>query len=368
MARRFGDAANRWAGVGPYYATFPVEFANDVITDYTEAGDAVLDPFAGRGTAIFSAATLERSSIGIESNPVGYVYARAKLNAANRNAVKERLLCIARHAQQMDDASLPHFFHRCFAPGVRRFLLAARKGLHWKNRKTDWTTMALLLVYLHGKRGAALSNQMRQTKSMSPQYSVNWWDRHNSHPPDIDPVVFLKSRLDWRYAKGVPAAPNGRIYLGDSARVLPKLRKQIEDGCLDRPRLLFTSPPYYGVTNYRYDQWLRLWLLGGPPNALVNGSSREGRFESRKRYRGLLEKVFGQSAQLLHENATIYVRTDAREFTYRTTLDVLREVFPDKAARIVERPLSRPSQTRLFLGRNRRVETKGEIDVILRPR
>ena len=35
--------------------------------------------------------------------------------------------------------------------------------------------MALLMIDLHGKRESALSNQMRQTKAMSPQYAIGWW-------------------------------------------------------------------------------------------------------------------------------------------------------------------------------------------------
>ena len=63
--------------------------------------------------------------------------------------------------------------------------------------------MALLLVHLHGKRTDSLSNQMRQTKSLSPQYAVRWWDERGLEPPDIDPVEFMKKKLKWRYAKGI---------------------------------------------------------------------------------------------------------------------------------------------------------------------
>ena len=76
----YATAENRWAGVGPYYAMFPVEFADRVVRRYTAPGDIVLDPFAGRGTAIFSAATQQRTGIGIEVNAVGWVYSRAQLD------------------------------------------------------------------------------------------------------------------------------------------------------------------------------------------------------------------------------------------------------------------------------------------------
>ncbi len=370
MPRTYQDATSRWAGVGPYYAMFPVPFADEVVQRYTCPGDLVLDPFAGRGTAIFSAATQHRRAIGIEINPVGYVYAKAKLSPATREEVELRLDELDELAAQFkDDAQrLPHFFHRCFARRVRRFLVAARADLNWRRNKVDRTVMALLLVYLHGKMGAALSNQLRQTKSMSPQYAVRWWDDRELDPPDVDPVTFVKARLAWRYAKGTPDASGGRMYLGNSIEKLRRLRQQAADGRIAKASLLFTSPPYYAVTNYHYDQWLRLWLLGGPPNALRNGNSHGGKFAARGSYRSLLAQVFGRAVHLLAEDATIYVRTDRREFTYRTTLAVLRKVFPDKRLVKVRRPMLRPSQTRLFGEWSAPVETDGEVDLILRPR
>lgn len=349
---------------------FPVAFADEVVRTYTRPGEAILDPFAGRGTAVFSAATQDRSAIGIEINPVGYVYAKAKLNPVSQEEVELRLDELGDLATQFkhEARALPRFFHRCYSRRVRRFLVAARANLDWRRDKVDQTVMALLLVYVHGKIGAALSNQMRQTKSMSPQYAVRWWDEHELDPPDIDPVAFIKARLPWRYAKGTPEASRGRMYLGDSIEKLARLRQHVVDGLLARANLLFTSPPYHAITNYHYDQWLRLWLLGGPPNALRNGNGRGGKFEAHEGYRKLLERVFTQAVPLLEEDAIIYVRTDSREFTYRTTLAVLRTVFPDKRVAEVRRPMLRPSQTRLFGEGSGPAETNGEVDLILRPR
>lgn len=367
--RTYHDAANRWAGIGPYYAMFPVEFANEVVHKHTRPGDMVLDPFAGRGTSVFSAAMSNRSSIGIEINPVGFVYAKAKLRAANKRHVERRLEEIGARAEDFEVSAsyLPFFFHRCFSRKVRCFLLAARAELNWRQRKTDCTVMALLLTYLHGKAGAALSNQMRQTKSMSPQYAIRWWEKHNSEPPDIDPVEFMQSRLDWRYAKGVPEAQSGHIFLGDSLSKLGRLNKKVRDGKLSKANLLFTSPPYRGITNYHYDQWLRLWLLGGPPNALLNGNGRGGKFDGQARYRKLILRVFSQAAKILEEDATIYVRTDRRKFTYQTTLSVIRKVFPDKQIEQICSPIEQPSQTDLFGFTNSPTDSKGEVDLILKP-
>src|SRR5207253_5422789 len=113
----------------------------------------------------------------------------------------------------------------------RQFLLAARQHLNWRGRMVDRTVMALLLVYLHGKRGASLSNQMRQTKALSPDYAVRWWNSRDMHPPERDPVRFMLDRLTWRYAYGRPRGLQGTVYLGDSTEKLSKVAGVLNRAC-----------------------------------------------------------------------------------------------------------------------------------------
>ena len=370
MTRTYHDAASRWAGVGPYYAMFPVAFADEVVRTYTRPGEVVLDPFAGRGTAIFSAATQNRSAIGIEINPVGYVYAKAKLSPATRDEVDLRLDELGKRAAQFKEeaAHLPRFFHRCFSRRVRTFLLAARADLNWRRNRVDWTVMALLLVYLHGKRGAALSNQMRQTKSMSPQYAVRWWQAHDLKPPDVDPVAFVKDRLAWRYAKGLPEAQSGRMYLGDSVKKLLRVHREIEEGSLTRADLLFTSPPYHGITNYHYDQWLRLWLLGGPRthSATVTGAAGSSR-HARAIAASLISSSAGPRRCCKKMQPCTSGPTRESSRTLQPSRCCAECLLASTSLRSVARML-RPSQTRLFGKAGRPGEDNGEVDLILRPR
>lgn len=124
---KYDTPESRWAGVGPYYAMFPVDFSDHVVKKYTRAGATVLDPFAGRGTAVFSAAANERNGIGVELNPVGWVYSQAKLRTASKDDVIARLKeigCLAK--RRKSHARLPEFFSRCFSSDVLRFLLTAQ--------------------------------------------------------------------------------------------------------------------------------------------------------------------------------------------------------------------------------------------------
>lgn len=357
----FGTATSRWAGVGPYYAMFPVSFAQDSIRKHTRRGDSVLDPFAGRATSVFAAACEERIGVGIEINPVGWVYGKAKIQTASRESVEERIRWLGRRAKSYREQAwrLPTFFRLCFSAEIRAFLLAARDLLEWRRSKTDWTAMALLLVDLHGKREAALSNQMRQTKSMSPQYAIDWWNDRELAPPERDPVEFMLKKIKWRYAKGMPEVTSGRMYLGNCQEVLARLG---DDRLNRKAKLLLTSPPYFGVTNYFYDQWLRLWLLGGPTMPRSPGDACMRKFQNKRQYVSMLLDVFEKSSALLTRNAVVHVRTDARDFTREATIEALELAFPKKRLRKQTHSLPETTQTNLFAPDSK---PEGEMDFVM---
>jgi hypothetical protein len=358
---RFGTAASRWAGVGPYYAMFPVSFATAAVREYTKPGDCVFDPFAGRATSLFAAASEGRVGLGIEINPVGWVYGKAKLQTAEREAVEQRIRWLGIKAKNYRAAAkkLSQFFVSCFCSEVQEYLLAARDLLDWRRTKTDWTTMALLLIDLHGKRENALSNQMRQTKAMSPQYAIGWWKERNLEPPERDPVEFMLKKVEWRYAKGRLDSGSGHIYLGDCQSILTRWENRPPKM---KASLLLTSPPYYGVTNYFYDQWLRLWLLGGPEKPYSTGHACKRKFENKQHYVDMLCHVFAKSKSLLKRGVVVFVRTDARQFTREATIEALESAFPRKKLRSECFSLPDFSQTALF---DSDLESKGEIDFVM---
>jgi hypothetical protein len=362
---KYSTAAARWAAVGPYYAMFPTSFADDVVARFTEPGEWVFDPFAGRGTAVYSAAIAGRHGVGIEVNPVGWLYGATKLAVAPREDVEARLREIeqATPAQASGAADLPEFFSWCFSERVVAFLLTARSLLDWRDSNTDRTLMAFILVYLHGKHDASLSNQMRQTKAMAPRYAVNWWRERGLKPPDIDPGAFLQRRIAWRYARGVPAVQDSHLFLGDCTRQVEGLASRWAESTIQPARLLLTSPPYFKLANYHYDQWLRLWMLGGNPDANRPGGENRGKFEGQAAYATLLVSAFQNAAAYLAYNAVIYVRTGSRPVTYEATTAALAQVFPNHGVVAEGRPYTRPTQTRLFGDHEPKA---GEIDLILR--
>lgn len=360
----YRTAYARWAGVGPYYAMFPLQFVSEVVQEYTEPGQRIIDPFAGRASSIFAGASMGRPSLGVEIHPVGWIYGKTKLEPAGQEEVRKKLSEVAALARTLPmnaGHDLPEFFTFCFSKQSLRFLLAARSVLDWQHDKVDRTLMTLILIDLHGVRERSFSNQMRQSKAMSPDYSIRWWREHNSTPPDIDPETFLEKKILWRYAKGIPAVTASDVFLADSQQLLnhisdhSKIRKPFT--------LLFTSPPYMGISDYHRDQWLRLWMLGGSPQVARIPDKRKGNFASAIDYTALLQAVFQQAAEVMStRKAVVYVRTDAREATFNTTRDALKLAFPRWQERIVEQPYPRQTQTALYGDKSLK---KGEKDIIL---
>jgi len=181
-------------------------------------------------------------------------------------------------------------------------------------------------------------------------------------PPDIDPVEFLKQRIEWRYKKGKPEL-GGEVLLGNSLRILNSGYRRT---AFSKPfDLLFTSPPYCGVTNYHCDQWLRLWMLGRPPSPKRRGGRWEKKFESEEDYEELLAAAFGGAAKRMKDDAIVVVRTDAREFTRNATIKTLQEAFPHKELKQESQPFDRQTQTALYGDTS---EKPREVDLVMVPK
>ena len=365
--RTYQNAVGRWAGVGPYYAMFPNEFAFDVISRFTGPNDWVFDPFAGRFSSVYAATSQGRNGVGIEINPVGWIYGKSKLHPAPKKDVELRLQEICYRARYFGTRSykkLPEFFLHCYSPKVLSFLLATKCDLDWRCNPVDTTLMSLILVFLHAKLGSGLSNQMRQSKAMAPDYSIRWWTNRNMKPPDIDPLEFMQQKIDWRYKHGRPKETGeGEAILADSTVELKQIVARIERGEQPKFQLLLTSPPYYDITHYHYDQWLRYWMLGGPSWPSKAEDKHRGRFSSQVNYKILLDSVFGQAAQVMADSAIIYVRTDRRQFTLETTRSMLRHYFPNWELQETNRPIMSQTQTTLFGDFSLK---PGEVDIVMR--
>lgn len=349
-----GTAAGRWCGFGPYYAMFPVQFALRQIEAFARQNGRVLDPFCGRGTVPFVSQITGREALGSDFNPVAWLYSTVKINPAeNPEKLLDRVREILASVEQEDRIPENEFQQWAWHVDVLGFLNAARRILNWRSDVVDATLMGTILVHLHAKLGEGLSNQLRQSKSMSPDYAVRWWQARGMKPPALDIFNFFEKKLAWRYAKGVPVKKaEAKVLFGDARNVLEAHADFYAD-------FILTSPPYCGVTNYEYDNWIRLWMLGGECSPKVGAAKK---FKNRKDYTELLRGVFGSSKKASKDDVTVYIRTDARSFTLDTTVRAAMDAWPNHDLFCKYDRAAGPTQTALF---GNKWNKAGEVDLLL---
>ncbi len=92
-------------------------------------------------------------------------------------------------------------------------------------------------------------------------------------PPERDVFKLLRKRAAFRYESAVPIG-RASVFHADM-RGLPKLASSLRNKVI----CAVTSPPYFDVTDFEEDQWLRLWFLGGrpyPSRGIISRDDRHG--------------------------------------------------------------------------------------------
>lgn len=107
-------------------------------------------------------------------------------------------------------------------------------------------------------------------------------------------------------------------------RELPWIRKT-----LPRPiRCVITSPPYFDVTSFEEDQWLRLWFLGGPPYPTKGRVSHDDRHRVQEKYWSFIADMWRSIGKVTDSKADVVIRLGSR----RISPDRLREKLVATAA------------------------------------
>ena len=301
---------HRFHSLCPYFAMFPETFVEKHLAASPHDG-VVFDPYCGRGTTVFQALLQGRSAAGADVNPVAVCISGAKGDPPALSGARARLDELRRECSEPNDGKwrggLGRFFDLCFHEETLRQVRYLRSVLNWRDRKEDRFIAALCLGALHGESHRSpncFSNRMPRTISTKPDYSVRWWNERGYAPPQRDVFDILERMLDYRFRTHPPDG-SAAVAEIDARRVgtaFPSLKGQVTD--------VITSPPYIDTTNYREDQWLRLWFLGGEP--LVPRGRRDDRHHSTDNYWTFIRASMQGLAPLLAERARIVIRIGGR--------------------------------------------------------
>ena len=292
---------------------FPEEFVAKQLLAYTRRGDAVFDPFCGRGTAVFESLLNGRPAAGVDINPVAACVAGAKADAPRLSSVKTRLTELKSAFSEANTINPPEgdFFQACFHEATLQQLLFLRQTLDWKDSRVDRFIAAVILGVLHGeshKTPNCLSNRMPRTISTKPDYSVRWWWEKGLIPPERDAFAITSALSEYRLSVVRPSL-RGSVKLRDARKAekaFPSLENQV--------KLIVTSPPYLDTTDYSEDQWLRLWFLGGAERPFKK-ANRDDRHTSSELYWKFLEEAWAGCSGLVKKGTVIVIRIGGARLT-----------------------------------------------------
>ncbi|HVX49350.1 MAG TPA: DNA methyltransferase [Chitinophagaceae bacterium] len=248
----------RLNSICPYFTMFPLQFPYNLLQKAKKT-DVVYDPFCGRGTTNFAARLLGIDSYGVDSNPVAGAIAQSKLVNVKPAAIVNLCLDILLSTNPKNVPS-GEFCEWAFDADTLNDICKIREYLNNKSSltKTEIALRAIILGVLHGPimKGdpSYLSNQMPRTFATKPEYSVNYWKKENLVPKYVGLVPLIKRRSEYIFNDQIPKNANGKIILADSRNVKHIIDKKFT--------WTITSPPYFGMSTYPQDQWLRNWFLG----------------------------------------------------------------------------------------------------------
>ena len=322
--------------VCPYLTMFPISFPYKVLSQTSNANEAVLDPFCGRGTTNLAARLLGLPSVGIDSNRLAVALTQAKLISAHPESIVAELDDILDNKLEVQDTPSEEFWNLAYERSTLEALVRIRSALLLDCTSPERIALrAIILGALHGPKTKGepsyLSNQCPRTYAPKPRYAASFWQKTGLRPNRVD-LRSLVSRKARRYFGYPLPKTDSKVLLGDSRSGV------FFDREMGSPRFdwIITSPPYYGLRTYNPDQWLRLWFLGGPSSVDYSQSGQIAH-DSPESFVTQLASVWRNCASVSKAGARLVIRFGRINDRPVEHFDILRESLRGSGWRIQTR-------------------------------
>lgn len=242
-----------------YRACYKPQLPAFFIRRFCEAGDAVYDPFMGRGTTLIEAQLHGCRAFGNDANPLSQVLVAPRLSPPTLPQIMARLCQVElSYSGAMDDGLLV-FFHSDTLRELYawRHYFERRKAQQAYDRTDAWLEMVacnrltghspgFFSVYtLPPNQAASIESQRRinERKQQSPDYR------------DTKALILRKSRQLLR-------DPFPRGFHRDDCFLCCESSDQTPGIPSESAKLIVTSPPFLDNVDYLKDNWLRMWFCG----------------------------------------------------------------------------------------------------------
>ena len=235
-----------------YRACYKPQLPRFFIDIFTEKGDTVYDPFAGRGTTLIEAALMGRNIVSNDVNPLSVILTKPRLNIPTIDEIEARLDEIE-FEQPEADLDLSMFFDK-----KTEYEIVSLKNRLLDSDVDNWIRM-VSTNRLTGHSAGFFSGYTlppNQAASQKSQKLIN--ARLEIVPPykNTKEIILKKSKsllrnINSKLRKELKTI-NSTFSSLDSRKT-----SHIQN---DSINLTVTSPPFLNIVKYAADNWLRCWF------------------------------------------------------------------------------------------------------------
>jgi len=241
-----------------YRACFKPQLPAFFISRFTAPGEAVYDPFMGRGTTLVEASLLGRCPVGNDVNPLSKVLVEPRLAPPPLAAISRRLDEIPFDWTGETSADLLVFYHPKTLGEIcaLRAWFLQRRATGELDELDRWLQMVATNRLTGHSAGffSVYTLPPNQATSVTAQRRIN--EKRGQIPEyrDVRKLILKKSR------QLLKDPPPGKSPL--AASIHTESAAHTPDIASESVALIVTSPPFLDVVQYKTDNWLRAWFCG----------------------------------------------------------------------------------------------------------
>ncbi len=279
-----------------YRACFKPQLPKFFIDRLTKPGDAVYDPFMGRGTTLVEAALLDRVPHGCDVNPLSIILTKPRLDLPTLEEIELRPAELPLEEEIDVREDLLAFYH----PNVLKRVCNLRQYFSEQRRVgendavDDWLQMVATNRLTGHSPGffSVYTMPPNQAVSVESQLKIN--AKRDQTPPDRDVAAILlkKSRallktIDVSMREQLSKRGEEAILLAQSCDATPEIPDE-------SVQLVVTSPPFLQIVAYEHDNWLRGWF-----NDIDPATVKLWQLNKPERWQAKMTDVFRELRRLL---------------------------------------------------------------------
>ena len=235
-----------------YRACYKPQLPRFFIDIFTEKGDTVYDPFAGRGTTLIEAALMGRNIVSNDVNPLSIILTKPRLNIPRIDEIEDRLDEIE-FGQSEAGIDLSMFFDK-----KTEYEIVSLKNRLLDSDVDNWIRM-VSTNRLTGHSAGFFSGYTlppNQAASQKSQKLIN--ARLEIAPPykNTKEIILKKSKS---LLRNINSKLRRELKTINSTFSSLDSRKtsHIQNASIN---LTVTSPPFLNIVKYATDNWLRCWF------------------------------------------------------------------------------------------------------------